>query len=107
MATFSISANDTDMGEYKADTAEQALDKYARDAGYKDYADAAAQVGDDATAREIDVDALCNAVTAKTGFMVFQDSYGNGLGVASVNDKSYTSYAELAESIGLPLRDFV
>lgn len=107
MATFSISANDTDMGEYKADTAEQALDKYARDAGYKDYADAAAQVGDDATAHKIDVDALCNAVTAKTGFAVFQDSYGNGLGVASVNDKSYATYADLAASIGRPLFDFV
>lgn len=107
MATFSISANDTDMGEYTAASAAEALDKYARDAGYKDYADVVAQVGDDATAHEINVDALCNAVTEKTGFPVFQDSYGNGLGVASVNDKSYATYADLAASIGRPLFDFV
>ena len=104
MPVFNITANDTDMGEYTADGAADALDKYARDAGYTDYADASAQVRDDAQAVEIDTDALCNAVTEKTGFNVFQDSYGNG--IALVNGTSYASYQELANSIGMNSWDF-
>ena len=104
MAYFQISANDTDMGEYHADSAEQALNAYARDAGYKDYADVAAQVGDDATARQIDTDALCNSVTQATGHDVSQDSYGHG--VALVNGKSYATHQELAASIGRDIAEF-
>lgn len=105
MAYFQISANDTDMGEYHADSAEQALNAYARDAGYKDYADVAAQVGDDATARQIDADALCDAVTQATGYAVFQDSYGSG--VALVDGKSYATHQDLAASIGRDIAEFI
>lgn len=104
MAYFQISANDTDMGEYSAENAEQALNEYARDAGYKDYADAVAQFGDDATAYEIDADALCDAVTKATGHAVFQDSYGSG--VALVGGKSYATHKDLAGSIGRDIADF-
>lgn len=104
MAYFQISANDTDMGEYHADSAEQALNAYARDAGYKDYADVVEQFGDDATAHQIDSDALCDAVTQATGHDVFQDSYGNG--VALVNGKSYATHQELAASIGRDIAEF-
>lgn len=104
MATFSITANDTDMGEYHGETAAQALDAYARDAGYEDYADAAAQFGDDARAVEIDTLELCDAVSKETGFTVFQDSYGDG--VALVNNISYATYQELAGLIGKNASDF-
>jgi len=56
MSTFTIDANGSDMGCYVADTAAQALDAYARDAGYTDYADVVKQFGDDAEAIEIDTD---------------------------------------------------
>lgn len=104
MAYFQISANDTDMGEYHADTADQALNAYARDAGYRDYADVVAQFGDDATARRIDTDALCDSVTQSTGHEVFQDSYGSG--VALVDGKSYATYKDLADSIGRDISEF-
>ena len=62
MAVFQITANDTDMGEYTADSAADALDAYAKDAGYSNYSEVVAQFGDDAAAIEIDTDALCEAV---------------------------------------------
>lgn len=104
MPVFNITANDTDMGEYTADSAAEALDKYAQDAGYTDYADVSAQFGDDATATEIDTDALCQAVEKNTGFAVFQDAYGNG--VALVNGVSYATYQDLAISIDKNALDF-
>jgi len=104
MATFSIDANGSDMGCYVADTAAQALDAYARDAGYSDYADAVAQFGDNATAIEIDTAALCAAVSEATGHAVFQDSYGNG--VALVDNCSYDNWQQLAETIGKNCWDF-
>lgn len=103
MATFSIEANGTDMGEYVGDSAAAALDAYAIDAGYKSYADAAEQFGDDATATQIDVDALCNAAGDVLG-AVFQDSYGDG--VALVAGVSYATYKDLAEAAGLSVGNF-
>ena len=76
----------------------------ARDAGYKDYADVVAQLGDDAEAHQIDVDALCDSVTQATGHDVFQDSYGNG--VALVDGKSYATHKDLADSIGRHIAEF-
>ena len=104
MATYAISAKDTDMGEYIADSAAAALDAYARDAGYTDYADVVAQFGDDATVVEIDTDALCLAVEKEFGHAVFQDSYGGG--IALVDGVSFATYAELADSIGKTVADF-
>lgn len=98
MSTYTIEANGTPMGEYTGDTATDALNTYARDAGYADYAAVVAEVGDDAIATEIDVDGLVAAVAAATGQAVFQDSYGSG--VAVVAGKSFATYQELAESIG-------
>jgi hypothetical protein len=104
MAFFQISANDVDMGEYRADNAAAALDAYAKEAGYPDYKQLAAEVGDDATAVQIDTDALCQAVERMTGRTVVQDSYGRG--VALVNDVSYATHQELAQSIGKNCWDF-
>ena len=105
MAYFQISANGTDMGEYRAESAAQALDAYARDAGYDSYAEVVAQFGDDAEAFEIDVDALCAAAEEATGATVSQDSYGNG--VALMGGKSYATHKELAESIGRDVSEFL
>lgn len=104
MSTFTIDANGSDMGCYVADTAAQALDAYARDAGYTDYADVVKQFGDDAEAIEIDTDALCEAVSKETGYAVFQDSYGNG--VALIDNASYDNWQQVAESIGKNCWDF-
>lgn len=104
MTTFAISANGSDMGCYVAESASSALDAYAKDAGYQDYADAVKQFGDDAKAIEIDTEALCNAVSESTGFAVFQDSYGNG--VAVVDNCSYDNWQQLAETIGKNCWDF-
>lgn len=53
MKDFQITANGTDMGTYQGETAEDALDAYAKDAGYEDYEDLASQHGDDAEAEEL------------------------------------------------------
>lgn len=50
MATYAIEANGTSMGDYQGGTAAEALDAYAQDAGYKNYADLAEQHGNDAWA---------------------------------------------------------
>lgn len=104
MAVFQITANDTDMGEYTAGSAADALNAYARDAGYADYAAVVAEFGDDAEAVEIDTDALCAAVEQATGKAVFQDSYGAG--IALVDGASYASHAELAALIGKSVSNF-
>jgi hypothetical protein len=54
MNKYTITANDCDMGIYQAESEAHALDLYAQDAGYTDYADAAAQFGDDAIATKIE-----------------------------------------------------
>lgn len=105
MAVFQITANDTDMGEYIADSAAEALNAYAKDAGYSDYSEVAAQFGDDAVAVEIDTNALCEAVEQATGKSVFQDSYGSG--VALVDGVSYATHQDMAALIGKSVADFV
>ena len=104
MPVFNVSANDCDMGEFSASDAESALDSYAKEAGYPSYAALIKEYGDDATATEIDTDALCAAVEKQTGHAVFQDSYGNG--VALVNGISYENYQQLARAIGKNSWDF-
>lgn len=47
MATYSIcnQTSGADLGEFEGDTEQEALDAFARNAGYNDHADACAQVG--------------------------------------------------------------
>ncbi len=45
MAVFHIEANCTDMGCYHADSASEALDIYAKDAGYSDYLEVVSNSG--------------------------------------------------------------
>lgn len=104
MATFTIDANGTNMGEYSANSAAEALDAYAQDAGYTDYAAVVAQVGDDAIATQIDVAALCGAAEEVLGGIALQDSYGSG--VVQVDGVSYATYAELAEAANLNVSNF-
>lgn len=105
MAVFSIDANGNDVGEYIADTEALALDAYARDAGYDDWADVVAQFGSEGvTAVQIDADALCAAVQSTSGHLVFEDAYGNG--VALVDQVSYATYQELAQLIDKNVWDF-
>ena len=106
--TFEITANDIFMGEYRVLNAEAALDAYARDAGYDDFAalieNVPGSTREEVDVREIDLDKLCDAVSDAAGEPVFQDSYGNG--VASVKGESYTTHREMAEAFGLDLSDF-
>ena len=108
MTTYEITANDVLMGEYKGATEGAALDSYARDAGYEDFADLLANVPgstrEEMDVREIDMDKLSNAVSEAAGEAVFQDSYGNG--VALVAGQSYATHREMAEAFGLDLSDF-
>ena len=104
MAIFSIDANGTDAGEYHGETAAEALDVYAREAGYADYAEVIKEFGDDAVAIEINIEALCIAVSNDKNMIVFQDSYGSG--IALVDGISYLTYQELAQSIGKNCWDF-
>ncbi len=45
MAKYIVSANGTEFGSYEADSEQGARDLCAQDAGYKDEADMAAQLG--------------------------------------------------------------
>ncbi|AFH21688.1 hypothetical protein OSG_eHP7_00035 [environmental Halophage eHP-7] len=51
--TFQLVANGTDMGTYQGADEEDALDAYARDAGYTDYDELAEEHGDEAEATEM------------------------------------------------------
>lgn len=108
MKTFEITANDVLMGEYKGVNAEAALDAYARDAGYEDFATLLENIPgstrEEVDVCEIDMDKLCDAVAHAAGQAVFQDSYGNG--VALVAGQSYATHREMAEAFGLSLGDY-
>ena len=54
MKRYSITSSGVWMGEYFAESQIAALDLYAQNAGYTDYADVIAQFGDDAIAKKID-----------------------------------------------------
>ena len=108
MTTYEITANDVLMGEYKGISAEAALDAYARDAGYDDFAalleNVPGSTRKEVDVCEIDMDKLCDAVADAAGQAVFQDSYGGG--VALVAGQSYATHREMAEAFGLDLSDF-
>ena len=106
--TFEIAANGTLMGEYNGDDPDAAIDSFARDAGYKDFADVIASIEgsskDELFVFEIDTDKLVSAVETAAGESVFQDSYGSG--VALVKGASYATYRELAEAFELDIDQF-
>ena len=106
--TYEITANDVLMGEYRASSIEAALDAFARDAGYEDFADALENVPsstrDEVYVEEVDTDLLIAAVEEATSEAAFQDSYGSG--VVLVKGESYPTYRALAEAFGLDLADF-
>ena len=108
MKTFDVEANGTLMGEYKGETAANAIDAYAREAGYQSFSHMAQEVG--ATKEElainlIDSAKLVEAVEKTAGLAVLQDAY-YGQGVALVDSVSYTTHRELAEAFGLSINDF-
>jgi hypothetical protein len=96
------------MGEYRGEDEEAALDAYARDAGYADFADLLENVPgsnrEEVEAFEIDTDKLVAAVESAAGEAVFEDSYGDG--IALVKGESYTTHRELADAFGLDIDDF-
>ena len=71
MAIYKITANDVLMGEYNGINAAEALDAYARDAGYADF-DAACEVAP-VTEGEILVEEVSNT----TYRVVFSDNAGS------------------------------
>ena len=87
------------QSEYRGETAADALNAYARDAGYRDYDELVREFGPVELCIELDIQALCTAVGEKAGVPVFEDSYGTG--VALLGDKSYSSYQVLAAAHGL------
>ena len=105
MSTFFVGANGTPMGEFVAGNASEALDLYAQDAGYRDYAEVVAQFGDDAIASRIDTIALALDVENALNTRVFQDSYGDG--VALVHNASVATYDALAQLIDKRVWDYL
>lgn len=107
--TYEITANGNLMGEYKGADKDAAIDAYALDAGYDDFADLLANVPgstrDEIEAFELDTDKLIAAVEEKAGEPVFQDSYGDG--IAWVKGDSYATYRALAEAFGLNINRFI
>ncbi len=106
--TFEIAANGNLMGEYVGENADEAIDAYAREAGYEDFADLLSRVPG-STRCELDVfeiltDKLVDAVEGAAGESVFQDSYGRG--VALVKGESYATYRELADAFDLDIDQF-
>ncbi|WP_316348493.1 DUF2525 domain-containing protein [Desulfuromonas acetoxidans] len=53
---------------------------------------------------EINTLHLASAVVEKSGHIVFEDSYGNG--VALINNTSYATWHDVAEAFGLDITDF-
>lgn len=106
--TFEIAANGNLMGEYSGENAEAAIDAYAREAGYEDFADLLSRVPG-STREELDVfeiatDELVAAVERTAGESVFQDSYGRG--IALVKGASYATYRDLADAFELDIDQF-
>jgi hypothetical protein len=106
MTVYFITANDTPFGEYQAANADEALLAYAKDAGYRSYAemDEVSGGSNDIEVLEIDTAAIVAAVEAVSKGPVMQDSYGGG--VALVDGISYASYDDLAAAIGKRCWDF-
>ena len=103
MSKYMIEAGDM-VGEYSGDTAEDALDAYAQEAGFDCYADLFEQYGEVDAVWRIDTDRLVLAVSDALKTAVFQDSYGRG--VALVDGVSVTDYAELARMGGFDITEF-
>ena len=103
--TFLISANGTDMGEYAGATEQDAIDAYASDAGYENFADLLRRVPgatrEEVSAVEIDTAGLFSAVEKAAGQPAFQDSYGEG--VAMVDGISYATYREMAYAFDIDI----
>lgn len=53
---------------------------------------------------EINTDDLAQEIAEKSGHIVFEDSYGNG--VALINNTSYATWHDVAEAFGLDITDF-
>lgn len=106
--TFEIAANGNLMGEYKGADKSAAIDAYARDAGYDDFADLLNQIEgssiDELDVFEIDTEKLVSAVESAAGESVFQDSYGEG--IALVKGVSYKNHRDLADAFNLDIDDF-
>lgn len=87
--TFCVFTNGTLVGEYKVETAEAAINAYAKE---------------ELSVSEVDTQKLLSAVQKEAGVAVLQDGYGRG--IALVDGVSYQNYQVLAEAFGLSIEDF-
>jgi hypothetical protein len=108
MSIYTIDANCTYMGEYCAESAESVLAQFAKEAGYNSVADMLEVTGidDNVWFHKINTDALLSDYSKKTGKVLFQDSYGDG--VAALSDGTrFDCYESIAAEINMTLDDFV
>ena len=96
MKTFDVEANGTPMGEYNGETAANAIDAYAREAGYHNFSHMAQEVG--ATEEELAINEIDSAKLV--------EAVEKAAGTALVDSVSYTTHRELAEAFGLSIDDF-
>lgn len=108
MSIYTIDANCTYMGEYRAESAESALEQFVQDAGYNSVADMLEVTGIDNSVlvNKINTEALVDAYSKKTGETLYQDSYGDGVAILS-DGTCFDCYESIAAAINMTLDDFV
>lgn len=100
MRTYIICAGDI-VSEYRAESAEQALDTYARDAGMSDYRDLASEWGPVDSVDVLNTTSLVSALP----HAAFDDAYGDG--VALIDGRSYASWRDVCEQYDIDYCDYL
>lgn len=100
MRTYIICAGDI-VSEYRATSADEALEQYARDAGMSDYRELVSEWGSVDSVDVLDTDAIVKALP----HAVFDDAYGDG--IALIDGRSYASWRDVCEQYDIDYCDYL